>query len=146
MLGFQYFEIPFSSIRTHNILLLHKIVIKSYVYVSFLCVFTCKRNNLNLQYNTTQHYILFGNIVLKLDAHNPYIELSIPHFKNSKSLITTIRLNQNKTNSDLCPHQALIQYLNIRKHDPPSQPLFSFMDGTSVTRQQSLPHEQASRA
>ena len=28
---------------------------------------------------TTQHYILFGNVVLKSDAHNQYIELSIPH-------------------------------------------------------------------
>ena len=27
----------------------------------------------------TQHYILFGNVVLKSDAHSQYIELSIPH-------------------------------------------------------------------
>ena len=33
----------------------------------------------------TQHYILFGNVVLKSDAHNQYIELSISQFKHSKS-------------------------------------------------------------
>ena len=27
---------------------------------------------------TTQHYILFGNVVLKSDAHSQYIELAFP--------------------------------------------------------------------
>lgn len=62
-------------------------------------------------------------------------EITIPRFKNAKSLTSTIRLQQNKTDSNVCPHKSLMQYLSIRKHDSPSQPLFSFMDGVPVSRQ-----------
>lgn len=56
-------------------------------------------------------------------------------FKHAKSSTSTIRLRQNKTDSHLCPHKSLMQYLSIRKHDSQSQPLFSFMDGVPVSRQ-----------
>ena len=110
-----------------------KLLLRAMFLVAF-CAFLCV-GEITKTSGTTQHYILFGNVVLKSDALNQYIELSIPHFKHSKSPITTIRLHQNKTNSDLCPHQALIKYLNIRKHDSPSHPLLPFMDGTYVSRQ-----------
>lgn len=44
-------------------------------------------------------------------------------------------LSKKKTDSNICPHKSLMQYLSIRKHDSPSQPLFSFMDGVPVSRQ-----------
>lgn len=56
-------------------------------------------------------------------------------FKHAKSSTSTIRLRRNKTDSNLCPHKSLMQYLSIRKHDSTSQPLFSFMDGVPVSRQ-----------
>lgn len=84
----------------------------------------------------TQHFILFGNVTIKSDAqHGQYIEITIPHFKHAKSSTSTIRLQQNKTYSNICPHKCLMQYLSIRKHDSPSKPLFSFMDGVPVSRQ-----------
>lgn len=85
---------------------------------------------------STQHFILFGNVTIKSDAqYGEYIEITIPHFKHAKSSTSTIRLQQNNTDSNLCPHKSLMQYLRIRKHDSPSQPLFSFMDGVPVSRQ-----------
>lgn len=35
----------------------------------------------------------------------------------------------------VCPCQALLHYLNLRKHSSPSEPLFSFMDGSPISRQ-----------
>lgn len=85
---------------------------------------------------STHHFILFGNVTIKSDAqHGQYIEITFPHFKHAKSFTSTIRPQQNKTDSDFCPHMSLMQYLSIRKHDSPSQPLFSFMDGVPVSRQ-----------
>lgn len=85
---------------------------------------------------STQHFILFGNVTIKSDAqHGQYIEITIPLFKHAKSSTSTIRLQQNKTDSNLCPHESLMQYLSVRKHDSPSHPVFSFMDGAPVSRQ-----------
>lgn len=85
---------------------------------------------------STHHFILFGNVTIKSDAqHGQYIEITIPHFKHAKSSTSTIRPQQNKTDSIFCPHKSLMQYLSKRKHDSSSQPLFFFMDGVPVSRQ-----------
>jgi hypothetical protein len=82
------------------------------------------------------HYLLFKDVTFKSDTdQKQYIEINIPHFKHAKSTTSTIRLHQNQTNPGLCPHRSLLQYLDVRKHDSPSQPLFSFMSGAPVPRQ-----------
>lgn len=84
----------------------------------------------------TQHFLLFGNITLGSDSPcNRYIDINIPHFKHSKANTTTLRLQQNTTDPLVCPCQALLHYLNLRKHSSPSEPLFSFMDGSPISRQ-----------
>lgn len=111
-----------------------KLLLRAMFLVAF-CAFLCI-GEITKTSGATQHYILFQNVALQSDTqHGQYIEISIPHFKHSRSATSVIRLHANKTNSNLCPHQSLTQYLNIRKHDTPSQPLFSFMDGAPVSRQ-----------
>lgn len=84
----------------------------------------------------TKHFLLFGNITLGSDSPcNRYIDINIPHFKHSKANTTTLRLQQNTTDPLVCPCQALLHYLNLRKHSSPSEPLFSFMDGSPISRQ-----------
>ncbi|XP_052692670.1 uncharacterized protein LOC128170937 [Crassostrea angulata] len=84
----------------------------------------------------TQHFLLFGNITLGSDSPcNRYIDINIPHFKHSKANTTTLRLQQNTTDPLVCPCQALLHYLNLRKHSSPSEPLFSLMDGSPISRQ-----------
>lgn len=84
----------------------------------------------------SQHFLLFGNVTFGSDSPcNRYIDLNIPHFKHSKANTTTLRLLQNMTDPLVCPCQALLHYLNLRKHSSPSEPLFSFMDGLPISRQ-----------
>lgn len=110
-----------------------KIMLKAMFLVAF-CAFL-RIGEITKTSASTQHYLLFGNVSFKLDTqHMQYIEINIPHFKHAKSPTSTLRLHQNQTNPNLCPHRALSHYLSIRKHDSPSQPLFSFMDGAPVTR------------
>lgn len=99
------------------------------VFLWHFCAFLRK----NLWYNT--HLILFKNVAIKLDAqHWQYIEMSFHHFKYAKPSTSILRLQQNKTDSNLCPHKSLMQYVRIRKHELPSQPLFSLLD-ISISRQ-----------
>lgn len=51
--------------------------------------------------------------------------MNIPHFKYAKPSTSILRLQRNKTDSNICPHKSLMQYVRIRKHELPSQPLFS---------------------
>lgn len=67
--------------------------------------------------------------------HLQLIDINIPHFKHSKSNVTTLRLHQNTKNPVICPCLALTQYLQLRKHGSPSEPLFSFMDKLPVSKQ-----------
>lgn len=84
----------------------------------------------------SQHFLLFGNVTFGSDSpRNRYIDLNIPHFKHSKANTTTLRLLQNMTDPLVCPCQAFLHYLNLRKHSSPSEPLFSFMDGLPISRQ-----------
>lgn len=86
--------------------------------------------------NPTQHFLLFGNVFTGLDEHqNGYVEINIPHFKHAKSNTTTLRLHQNKNNPCFCPYQSMHNYLKVRKHASPSDPLFSFMDNTPISKQ-----------
>ena len=54
-----------------------KVLGRAMFMVAF-CAFL-RVGDINKTSGTTQHYILFGNVVLKSDAHSQYIELSIPH-------------------------------------------------------------------
>ena len=82
-----------------------------------------------------QHFLLYGNISMSSDEqHNNFIEIKIPHFKHAKSTTATLRLYQNKTNPHVCPYLSLLNYLKVRKHISPSAPLFSFMDGSAISK------------
>lgn len=86
--------------------------------------------------NSTQHYLLYGNVTLGFDEHqNGYVEVNIPHFKHAKSSTATLRLHQNKNKPGFCPYLSLLDYLNVRKHTSPSDPLFSFTDGIPISKQ-----------
>lgn len=90
------------------------------MFLWHFCAFLRK----NIWYNTI--LILFKNVAIKLDAqHWQYIEISIPHFKYAKPSTSILRFQRNKTDSNLCSHKSLMQYVRIRKHELPSQPLFS---------------------
>jgi hypothetical protein len=83
----------------------------------------------------TQHFLLFQNIsILNGPEQQLIIDINIPYFKHSKTNVTTLRLHQNFKNPSICPCTTLIQYLKFRKHTSKSQPLFSFMDGSPVSK------------
>ena len=82
-----------------------------------------------------QHYLKFGNIRIGQDtpAQN-HVEINIQHFKHSKSNHTTLRVQENTSNTSLCLYRAMVLYLNFRKHTSSLGPLFSFIDGTPISR------------
>lgn len=85
---------------------------------------------------SSQHFLLFEHISIHTGVdHLQLIDNNIPHFKHSKSNVTTLRLHQNTKNPVICPWLALTQYLQLRKHGSPSEPLFSFMDELPVSKQ-----------
>lgn len=63
-----------------------------------------------------------------------FIDVNIPQFKHSKSHHITFRVQKNTTNTSLCPYQAVVCYLDLRKHSSCSERLSSFMDGNPITR------------
>ena len=82
-----------------------------------------------------QHFLLYGNVSMSSDEqHNNFIEIKIPHFEHAKSTTATLRLFQNKTNPHVCPYLYLLNYLKVRKHISPSAPLFSFLNGSSISK------------
>lgn len=85
--------------------------------------------------NSNQHFLKFGDICVSQDVRvRKFIDVNIPYFKHSKSHHTTLRLQENNTNTCLCPYQAVVRYLDLRKHSSCSEPLFSFMNGNPITR------------
>ena len=68
------------------------------------------------------------------EQHNNFIEIKIPHFEHAKSTTATLRLFQNKTNLHVCTYLSLLNYLKVRKHISPSTPLFSFLNGSSISK------------
>lgn len=81
-----------------------------------------------------QHFLLFSNVTLGSLHNKNFIDITIPHFKHSKSNNTTLRIYENLGNLQLCPYQSLLNYLHQRRHKLGSEPLFSFMDGAPVSR------------
>lgn len=99
-------------------------------YCPFLRVGEITKTN-----SKTHHYLLAKHVSKGIDANGQgFLEITIPHFKHSKSQFTTIHLAQNIKNPLLCPYQALTDFLNLRKHHSPESPLFSFMENTPVLR------------
>lgn len=85
---------------------------------------------------SAQHFLRFEHFSIHRGVdHLQLIDINIPHFKHSKSNVNTLRLHQNTKNPVICPCLALSQYLQLRKHGSPSEPLFSFMDKLPVSKQ-----------
>ena len=82
-----------------------------------------------------QHFLQYHNVSIQTCQNQPIIEINIPHFKHSKSNLTTLRLHQNVDNPLICPCASLMDFLQLRKHSVPTDPLFSFMDGRPVSKQ-----------
>lgn len=57
-----------------------------------------------------------SNVTLGSLHNKNYIDITIPHFKHSKSNNTTLRICENSSNSQLCPYRSLLDYFNFRKH------------------------------
>lgn len=85
--------------------------------------------------SSAQHFLLFQSVTLGSLHNRNYIDITIPHFKHSKSNNTTLRICENSSNSQLCPYRSLLDYLNLRKHTSGLDPLLSFMDNAPVSRQ-----------
>lgn len=67
--------------------------------------------------NANQHFLKFGDICVSQDVRvRQFIDVNIPHFKHSKSHHTTLRLQENTSPPYLCPYQAVVRYLDLRKH------------------------------
>lgn len=82
-----------------------------------------------------QHYLLAEHVTFQKDSvTGNFINLTIPHFKHSNQS-TTLHIQQNMANPLLCPFVVLQAFMNIRGHSSPAEPLFSFMDGSPVSRQ-----------
>lgn len=60
------------------------------------------------------------------------VEIRFTHFKHSKNSAQTVYISCCRHEDDRCPVHALFQYLELRKAR--SGPLFSFMDGSPVSR------------
>ena len=63
-----------------------------------------------------------------------FLDITIPHFKHSKRNNTTLRILENPSDPQLCPYQSFVDYFNQRRHLSGSDQLFSFMDGTPISR------------
>lgn len=85
--------------------------------------------------NANHHFLKFYDICVSQDVRvRKFIDVNIPHFKHSKSHHTTLRLQENTSTPYLCPYQAVVRYLDLRKHSSCAEPLFSFLDGKPITR------------
>jgi hypothetical protein len=84
---------------------------------------------------SANHFLLRQHISIQGDlTQQGIIDVHLPHFKHSKTNITTLRLSRNRNTPTICPCAALLQDLQVRKHASPSEPLFSFMDGAPVSK------------
>lgn len=111
-----------------------KLLLKAMFILAF-CAFL-RIGEITKTANPTQHFLLYGNVSTGLDEHqNGYVEINIPHFKHAKSNTATLRLHQNKNKPCFCPYQSMLNYLKVRKHTSPSDPLFSFMDNSPISKQ-----------
>ncbi|XP_056019237.1 uncharacterized protein LOC130054234 isoform X2 [Ostrea edulis] len=104
------------------------------MYVLAFCAFL-RVGEITKTAGAKQHFLLAKHVILQKDSQlgNP-IELTIPHFKHSNQSIT-LHLQQNTSNPLVCPFLALQTFMDVRGHKSPVEPLFSFMDGTPVSRQ-----------
>lgn len=88
-----------------------------------------------------QHFILVKHLkIVSEDKQDENLQLTIPHSKHShKSVTLQIPKNQNLR---LCPYVACKEFLSLRYHKSPEEPLFSFMDGAPVSRKFFTEHLQ----
>ena len=86
---------------------------------------------------STQHFLLYQHICLVYDKTHQVssLEIIIPHYKHSTGPSRTLVIQPNKDDTTLCPIIALHNFLKVRKHGSPSDPLFSYMDNVPVSRQ-----------
>lgn len=86
---------------------------------------------------SNQHYLLRKHLKFVCNTQGEdYLELTIPHYKHSKN-VATLNIKQNTAQPALCPLKACQTYLLIRSHFSKEEPLFSFMDGTPISRKSS---------
>ncbi|XP_069101839.1 uncharacterized protein [Argopecten irradians] len=82
-----------------------------------------------------QHFLLRKHVVVTGSAGaSPTLEINFPHFKHTTGPSSTHAVSANVNNPKYCPVLALEEYLSIRKHELTDQPLFSFMDGSPISR------------
>lgn len=103
------------------------------MYVLVFCAFL-RLGEITKTSGSKQHFLLAKHVILNKDSLGKCIEFKIPHFKHS-SQSTTLHIQQNTTNPQLCSFAALHNCLDVRNHKSSVEPLFSFMDGSPVSRQ-----------
>lgn len=83
----------------------------------------------------SQHFLLRKHVSFEVESGSPrLLEIVFPHFKHNSHPVSTHSISANSATPKYCPVLALHQYLTVRKHDNPDQPLFSFMDGSPISR------------
>lgn len=82
---------------------------------------------------STQHYLLAKHLTFNSSASENLVRLKIPNSKHSKQIATLI-IRPNLLKPLVCPYLACKNYLDARKHLSLCDPLFSFMDGSPVSR------------
>lgn len=84
---------------------------------------------------SNHHYLLRKHLKFVCNPQREdYLELTIPHYKHSIN-VATLNIKKNTAQPALCPLKACQAYLLIRSHFSIEEPLFSFMDGTPISRQ-----------
>lgn len=83
---------------------------------------------------SNQHYLLRKHLKFVCNPQREdYLELTIPHYKHSKN-VATLNIKQNMAQPALCPLKACQTYLLIRSQFSIEEPLFSFINGTPISR------------
>ena len=78
---------------------------------------------------TAKHYLLRGQVIVD----NGEMHITFNHFKHSAGTSSKITISSLGT-GDMCPVEAISEYIAYRKHSSPDEPLFSFMDSSPIPR------------
>ena len=78
---------------------------------------------------TSKHFLLREHVIVEKDG----IQIVFHHFKHSTGQPVRLLISVQE-NIHLCPVTALSEYLSLRQHGKQDEPLFSFMNGSPISR------------
>lgn len=84
--------------------------------------------------STNQHTLKRGHVKVVSSTSGKSLEIIFPHFKHHHGQSSTHVVSAHLQQPHHCPVTAVQTYLELRKHEREDQPLFSFMDGSAISR------------